>query len=373
MMFIIKQKEINDILKNICAVVEQKNINDNDKIIDCVYFDVKPDGITLIASSSDIQAKAYIKGSFSSDSFSFCVNAKNLSESISTLQSLLDINFSIENNNVLLSSGKTKYTFTNLLTKEQEYPILKLNNLVSLFKIKNDSLKKSLQSVSFAMGANHLRYFLAGILLRVTKSKAVFVSTDTHRMAYYTISDDTIGDLDKSIIIPKKTVNYLEKHLGAICNEVELSLASDDYIIFKNDNYEIISKLIIGAYPEFEKVFSQTLSKEIVVDSQNFHDAINRIAIFATDKFKTINLGFEKDNLIIESKSSVNETAKTEIEMKYSGDPIKINFNVQYIAEVLSKIEENETKILFNDQNSMVVFVFVGNDNYKYVLMPLRV
>lgn len=374
MMFIIKQKEINNILKNISSIVEQRSLTEgSNKLIDSLYFNVNKSGITLIASSTDIQVKSYIKGDFSKDEFIFCVNAKYLADSVDTLPPLLDITFTQDDKNIIISCGKTKYTLTNLLADDQEYPILNLENKEVLFSLNSDAFRKAIQSVSFAMGSNHLRYYLSGVLIRVFEQKIAFVATDTHRMSYYSISDNNIGETDKSIIIPKKTINFLERFLANFSENIEVSLAKDDFVVIKNNNYEIISKLIIGAYPEYEKVLTQKHDHEIKVDTHNFKEALNRIAVMATDKFRTVNLGIEKNNLIIESKTAVNETAKTETEMKYEGKEITINFNVQYIVEVLNKIDEKETKVQFIDQNSSVIFTFTGNDNYKYVLMPLRV
>lgn len=376
MMFIIKQKELIDKLKNVCSVVESKNINDNEKLLDCVSFNVTKEGITLIASSADIQVKAHIKGEFTNENIKFSVNAKYLSESIGTLQSLLDLKFELVGENqqtVVVSSGKTKYNFTNLATNGHDYPILSLKNYDKLFTINNESFKKAIQSVSFAMGVVHLRYFLAGTMMKVVDGKITFVSTDTHRLAYYTISDESIKSPEKSIILPKKTVSYLEKFFSINSGEVSAYLADEDYFVVKNNDFEIISKLIIGAYPEYEKVFTQKHTKSALVNTNTLKDAVNRIAIFAIDKFRTINFAFEVGNLIIEAKSTVNESAKTEIEINYQNEPITMNFNVQYISELLARTEEKECHIDFSDQNFSVIFTFTGNENYKYVLMPLRV
>lgn len=373
MMFSIKQKDINDKLQNICGVVDPKLTSDQtDKILDCIYFEVSPRQIKLTASSTDIQVSSTILGEFN-ETATFSVNARSLAEIVRTLPSIMDINFKVEENIISINSGKSRFTLPNFSTPSTPYPILNIKKTENLFNFSAKKLQSALESVSFSMGTHHLRYFLSGCMIRASEGKVVFVSTDTHRLSFYHLEESSINNMNRSMILPKKALMYIDKLLGLELNDVQVSYGEGDFFVVNSDQYYIQSKLIVGAYPEYERVFSQEMKYFAICDTQTLRESLQRVAVLANDKFKTIRFNLEKNQLIIESKSIVNETAITEMDLQYEGEEISFNFNVGYFTDLLSRFDEKKCRLSFIDDRSSVVVTFEGNDHFKYVLMPLRV
>lgn len=372
MMFTIKQKNINDKLQTLSAVVDSSNSPDPvDRILDCAYFEVSARSMKITTSSADMQVSTIIEGEFSSKPLQFSVHAKNLAGIIHSLPSLLDIEFNVDESTVNIKSGKSLFSLPNFINTP--YPILNIKKQEVLFDISNKQLKQALGSVSFSMGTHHLRYSLAGCMIRAQGGKIVFVSTDTHRLAHYQIVDEKTKDINKSMILPKKALMFIDKVLPNNDDKISVNYGGGDFMLIKSGEYDINAKLIVGAYPEFDRVFSQEMTDHVLADTKLLQESLQRASIFAIDKFRTVRFNIEKNKLIIESKSMVNETAKTEMDVNYEGEEVSFNFNAGYFTDLFSHFDDKITKLSFIDGNSSVIISFEGNSHYKYVLMPLRV
>ena len=62
------------------------------------------------------------------------------------------------------------------------------------------------------------------------------------------------------------------------------------------------------------------------------------------------------------------ETFNTKLE----GENFEIGLNSRYLLEALKAIEDENIEILFNGPNSGVVINPIDSDNFKYMIMPMR-
>ena len=69
----------------------------------------------------------------------------------------------------------------------------------------------------------------------------------------------------------------------------------------------------------------------------------------------------------------MSDLTKEEIETTYIGDDIDIGFNVTYLLDVLTNVKNSEIKISIGDSNSSALITIPENDNFKYVVMPMRI
>ena len=77
--------------------------------------------------------------------------------------------------------------------------------------------------------------------------------------------------------------------------------------------------------------------------------------------------------MLVQSTNAEQEEAQEEIETTYIGDDIDIGFNVTYLLDVLTNVKNSEIKISIGDSNSSALITIPENDNFKYVVMPMRI
>jgi DNA polymerase-3 subunit beta len=62
-----------------------------------------------------------------------------------------------------------------------------------------------------------------------------------------------------------------------------------------------------------------------------------------------------------------------ELDIDYSGDSIEIGFNVTYIIDVLGNMSQDMVRIDLADGNSSALITLPDNEDFKYVVMPMRI
>ena len=70
---------------------------------------------------------------------------------------------------------------------------------------------------------------------------------------------------------------------------------------------------------------------------------------------------------------SKQEEATDEIEIDYDGDTVEIGFNISYLIDALTNMEQEMVKIEVTDSNSSALITIPEDSNFKYVVMPMRI
>jgi DNA polymerase-3 subunit beta len=101
--------------------------------------------------------------------------------------------------------------------------------------------------------------------------------------------------------------------------------------------------------------------------------SMQRASILSNEKYRGIRMVLGKDSLRLISSNSEQEEAEEELEINYGGDPLDIGFNVTYMIDVLTNVGTETITFSFADANSSCLVTVPGDDNYKYVVMPMRI
>jgi DNA polymerase-3 subunit beta len=100
---------------------------------------------------------------------------------------------------------------------------------------------------------------------------------------------------------------------------------------------------------------------------------LQRTAILTSDKFKGVRLNLEPGTLRVASTNAEQEEAVDELDIDYGGDAIEIGFNVTYIIDVLGNMSQDMVRIDLADGNSSALITIPENEDFKYVVMPMRI
>jgi DNA polymerase-3 subunit beta len=101
--------------------------------------------------------------------------------------------------------------------------------------------------------------------------------------------------------------------------------------------------------------------------------ALQRAAILSNEKFRGVRLVLGADQLKIICTNSEQEEAEEELEVGYKGDPLDIGFNITYLLDVLQNVAVERVQVAFGDSNSSALITLPERDDYKYVVMPMRI
>mgnify|MGYP001569990076 CR=1 FL=1 len=100
--------------------------------------------------------------------------------------------------------------------------------------------------------------------------------------------------------------------------------------------------------------------------------ALQRVAILSNEKFRGVRFVLTEKNLSILSSNSEQEEAQEEIETDYHGEALDIGFNVNYLMDGLNNINSSTAIFSFGDPNSSILITMPDNQEFRYVVMPMR-
>jgi len=228
-----------------------------------------------------------------------------------------------------------------------------------------------LKLAEFAMAQQDIRYYLNGMLLVIDKGSLQAVATDGHRLSYASIA--VAGDYSRQeVILPRKTVLELGKLLEDSEAELTIDLLTNQ-VRFRFSNIELVSKVVDGKFPDYNRVIPSGHSKQIELSRAELLQALQRAAILSNEKFRGVRLVLATDQLKIICTNSEQEEAEEELEIAYKGDPLDIGFNITYLLDVLHNLAAERVVLALGDANSSALITMPDRGDYKYVVMPMRI
>jgi DNA polymerase-3 subunit beta len=197
------------------------------------------------------------------------------------------------------------------------------------------------------------------------------VATDGHRLAYASMRLDAEAPRQE-VIVPRKTVIELGKLLSESEDDIQIEV-SPTQASFSFGSIELISKLIDGKFPDYSRVIPAQEKNKLVTDREVLRQALLRAAILSNEKFRGVRWVLSDGGLKIVSSNAEQEEAQEEIEVKYTGDPVDIGFNVNYLLDVLNNVSGPEVECTLGDASSSALVRFPSEPDFKYVVMPMRI
>jgi DNA polymerase-3 subunit beta len=270
---------------------------------------------------------------------------------------------------VKLTSGRGKYSLSTL--PAEDYPEFVETVMDCQFTLRSGRFKKALDKTLFAMANQDVRYYLNGLLLHLSNSQLKLVASDGHRLALYEDQIDTPTGQEMRVIVPRKGIVELNRLLDDSDAPLTVQLSNNNIRIF-NADLTFSAKLIDAKYPDFSKVFQQTFLEPLAIEKQGFKDALTRVAVLSNEKFRGVTLDINDGGLKISTHNPEHEEAEEELPIDYSGEPLNIAFNVQYLLDAAGNLESEQAKLIFAANCSCCFVDEPESCNYRYVVMPMR-
>ncbi len=278
--------------------------------------------------------------------------------------------------------------FKLLALSPDEFPVLPSVVEKTRFVINKAHLRDAIRQVLFAVSTDESRVVLTGVLLTFKEGVLRLVATDTHRLAVKEITTLEGTSEDVSAVIPARALSELLRVTGSHDEGTVSLVLSDNQIHFRIEDEKsgsgttLISRLIEGQFPNYERVIPQGFDRKITLERELFAAALKRASIFAREQGSANRVVIRSsedidgtDRLIITAVSDTLGTALEEIEIAREGatEPVEIAFNVKYLIDVLNAIESDGVHLeLTAPLRPGVVKPTEGSD-YFCVLMPMQV
>jgi DNA polymerase III subunit beta len=278
--------------------------------------------------------------------------------------------------NIALASSRSRFNLTCL--SPDGFPDLKSGEFSHTFTLKAGALSQMIERTQFAISSEETRYYLNGIYLHVIdddEGNPVLraVATDGHRLARaeFGAPEGTTGM--PSVIVPRKTVAEAQKLLDDPDAEVTIDL-SEQKIRFSVGGVVLLSKLIEGTFPDYQRVIPSGNDKRLVVDRNSFRQAVDRVSTIASDRGgRAVKLALTPGQLELSVTNPEHGTAREELPAEFEGEGFEIGFNARYLIDITDQIKSETAIFMFADSAAPTLVRADEEPGALYVLMPMRV
>lgn len=237
----------------------------------------------------------------------------------------------------------------------------------------SEGIIANLNQIVFATSKDEGRPALTGVRLTKFGDSHCLVATDGFRMSLYRF------DYEKNLEPVTFSSNFISEFLKMsqkFIQKEKIILELDDkndLVRFTHESETIISRLIAGEFPPFEKVIPTERALRVRVDREEFLRGIKLIGVFAREMNNVICLDFSAKGLTISPKSTITKTSTAHVDLeKFDGEARVLAFNYKYLQEFLGQTKEKTIQIDMNEKTSPVLFTFDNNENFLHIIMPLR-
>ncbi len=354
-------------LQSVCGIVEKRHTL---PILSNVLIEKSGDQLTLLATDIEIQIKTHTAGAGGTEKSAVTVGARKLQDILRSLPDSAEVSLELSDKRMQVRAGKSRFNLQTL--PAEDYPrMAQADSEQARLQLTQKQFKRLISLVQYAMAQQDIRYYLNGLLLVVMGNEIRVVATDGHRLAY--ASEQLPESLPRTeVILPRKTVIELSRLLADNDEALDIQL-SPNQAIFRFGDIELVSKLIDGKFPDYERVIPQNHNKVITIPRTTLLQSLHRAAILTNEKFRGVRVVLAPGSLKIISSNADQEEAQEELEINYDAEALDIGFNVTYLLDVLNNVSNEAVEIRLADANSSALITLPGNDYFKYVVMPMRI
>jgi DNA polymerase III subunit beta len=367
MELVVRKNEFLRELQLFQGIVERKNTI---PILANVLIEAGGDEVRMLATDLEVALRSRCHASVAKGG-SLTLPAKKLYEIVKALPET-DVRIEEDKKGVKVAADRFDSRMQTL--PREDFPTLPDASGKTRATLPPNALKEMVGKTQFAITGEDTRYFLNGAKFVLRPDSLTLVATDGHRLALVEVAHKVGITEEIGVILPKKTLLELGKLLAEDDGDV-LFEAGENHLFFDVGGRMLISRMIDGQFPAYERVIPKNNDKDIDFERERLTSAVKRVALLSNERSRAVKFEISKGKVEVKSSSSEFGEASEEIAVDYSGAPLAISFNAQYVLDFLSAVETDSVQLSLKDEVSQAVMrpINAQGYSYTYVIMPMRI
>lgn len=265
--------------------------------------------------------------------------------------------------------------------ESEEFPIIPtVSDRTPTVAFPPDVLREAIDQVAFAAATDDTRPVLAGVLMRLKGTTATFAAADGFRLSVRTITLPEPVAEPMDVIVPARALLELGRIIGDVEGNVEVTVTpSGGQVLFHTEQMDLVSRLIEGKFPDFERIIPQGHSTRTVLDTQELAKAVKLASYFATASANIIKLTMESGGELGPGKLTISANAaevgdnQSSLDGMVNGEGGQIALNVKFLTEALNALKTPQVAFETQTPQSPGVFRPIGAEGYIHIVMPMTV
>ncbi|MCH7972035.1 MAG: DNA polymerase III subunit beta [Chloroflexi bacterium] len=334
--------------------------------------------LKLTATNTEISITTWIGAQIEGEG-SVTVPARMLNDFVNSLPGqTVQIDFQTDPVGVHITCDKFTATINGIAA--EEFPPIPTVEGGASVTIPADAFRGALERVVFAAATDDSRPVLTGVKVELAEDSFTLAAADGFRLAVETGKLGASVSEEVGVIVPAKTLAEVERLLGDGSSSVELSVdANGRSAKFKLDTSEIVTALVQGTFPDYEKLIPTSYGTKATIDLASMLQATRAASIFARDGSGIIRVivnpgnGDAPGSVKIISRAEEVGSNENELDASVEGEESKVAFNSKFLMDVLNVLSGDDVDIETTTPSSPGVFRSAKHEGYTHVVMPMFV
>lgn len=273
-----------------------------------------------------------------------------------------------KNNTATVNCGTSLFRLPGL--PPEDFPVLPQPDATQELALPQSALKFLITQTAHAMSMEETRFILNGALLTAQRQSLVMAATDGRRLAVATTPLSRAPTQPFEAIIPSKTIRELGRLLQDDEEDATISPLKDNQVAVRFGTVSIITRLIEGQFPPYEKVIPGPTKSILVCGRAALLNAIRRASLMTTAASQAVLFEIGASQLVISKESPETGSAREEIPATYSGDPMRVAFNPEFWVDVLKVLTQDEVSVELSGPDRPAV---IRQSDFTYVVLPMKI
>jgi len=336
-------------------------------VLGCILIEAKNNQLIVRSTNLDLGIEITVPVKVDEEGI-IAVPGGILSSFISQIQSKNVMLETVEGN-LKVSTPQNSTVIKSML--HEDFPKIPVIEDGKSFSIAAQQFVQGLQSVWYSSSTSSMKPELSSVYVYADGDEAVFVATDSFRLAEKRIPLKNSKEFP-SILIPHRNVLEIIRTLEGSKDEVQVKM-NKNQISFAFEGIYLTSRIVDGVFPDYRQIIPKEFKTETIVLKADFQQAL-KIANIFSDAFKQVNVKVDPSKKIFELKTRNSDVGENvnRIDGALSGDPIEINFNYKYIVDSFQSLNSDSIALQFAALNRPMIMKGVSDSSFTYLVMPMN-
>jgi DNA polymerase-3 subunit beta len=249
----------------------------------------------------------------------------------------------------------------------EDFPRLPDPGAAGLYSIDRAALVDTAVKVGRSASRDESRPVLTGILVRFEPGKVVMAATDSYRLSVKeTPLEGEAPELEA--IVPARALGELAR-IAQGAGELQLGV-HENQVVFTIDGTILTTRRIDGQFPNYSQLLPESFEHELAIPRDELLDVVRRTAVMS-QRNSPLRLRFAEGELTVSAQTPDLGEAHESIPVPFSGEPLEIGFNPNFLRDGIESIESDEVRFKLISPLRPCVLDAEGED-FRYLLMPIR-
>lgn len=275
----------------------------------------------------------------------------------------------LDNNQIKIKCENSEFNILSL--SATDFPELPTIEEEDAYTIPQDLFRNMIRQTVFSTSQDESRPILTGVLMEIEGGVLNMVALDGYRLALR--KGKIESPYNYKVVIPGKTLNEVSRVMNVDEDDPIHIVITENHTLFTIGNTRLISRLLEGEFINYKQILPKEYKSRVKINTKSLLNSIERASLLAKEGKNNLVKFMIKDEVITITSNSELGKVHEEISINLEGADLEIAFNSKYFIDALKAIDDEEVYLNFTTNISPGIIKPVNNDNYVYLVLPVRV